>query len=95
MLYDHVYLLLEFQTGERYLENLPPLPYPAKMVKLDYNDMDGNAFLDPWIIVELAEGVGRNDTTFIPCSSKNLFQFSKLKVYYPMKLPWLTTKRCS
>lgn len=59
MLYDHVYLLLEFQTGERYLENLPPLPYPAKMVKLDYNDMDGNAFLDPWIIVELAEGVGR------------------------------------
>ncbi|MFO7616879.1 MAG: hypothetical protein R6V75_06480 [Bacteroidales bacterium] len=58
MLYERVYLLLEFDTGQRYTESLPPLPYPARMVRLTYTDADGNAFNDPWVIVELSEGAG-------------------------------------
>ncbi len=53
--YQRLILVLDYRTGERYVENLPDLEY-SYLPSMQFDDTDGTATLDAWITVPINPG---------------------------------------
>ncbi len=51
--YQRLILVLDYKSGERYVENLPDLEY-SYLPSMQFDDTDGSATLDAWITVPLS-----------------------------------------
>ncbi|HBB91443.1 MAG TPA: hypothetical protein DC042_06925 [Bacteroidales bacterium] len=53
--YQRLILVLDYRSGERYVENLPDLEY-SYLPSLQFDDTDGTATLDAWITAPVNSG---------------------------------------
>ncbi len=51
--YERIFLLLEFESGQRFAEGLPALSHEALLPKIYFDDLTGDAVYEAWITVPL------------------------------------------